>query len=209
MKRFMYTTAGALALLLMIGLVPVLSQDGMGGGDDGAAEEEDMGAKWMKLNQPGKQHKEMAESVGQWEITGTMFEAQPDGTMKETALKGSSTIKMMWDRYLQEEMSIEGAEMPMKMIGYIGYDNSAQEYKAMYIGNMGTGMHVFSGGMSEDGKTMTLSGEWTEKGLDNMKVKERVVSTSKSADEQVMQIFGKYGEWPEMKLMEVTYKRKK
>ncbi len=209
MLRFAYMLAGSLAVLLMIGLVPILSQDGMGGDDEKGSEGADWEQMWKELHKPGENQKWLAESAGNWEITGKMFQMSPDGTMQEREMKGASTIKMMWDRYMYEEMTTECDGETMKMVGYISYDNSNKEFQAMYISDMGTGMRLFSGQRSEDGKSLTLSGEWVEKGFGGMKIKERVVTTSKSKDEEVMEMYGTYGDMPEMKIMELTYKRKK
>jgi hypothetical protein len=206
MKRIAYV-AVSFAAVLLIGLVPVLSQDGMG--ESGAEGEIDMEKAWMELHTPGEQHKWLAEDVGQWEITGKMYKMNSDGTTTTSEAKGSATISMLYDRYAQEEMTIECNGQTMRMSGILGYDNSNKEFQCCYVGNMGTAMHVYAGQLSEDGKTMTLRGEWTEKGLGDMKCAERVVFTRKSKDEGTLELHAKYGPMDEFKMMEMTYKRKK
>jgi hypothetical protein len=93
--------------------------------------------------------------------------------------------------------------------GYIGYDNGAGEYRAMYVSSMGTGMHVFTGQRSDDGKTLSMANERTEKNFGGMKVRERFVITEVSDDEHTFTFYGTYGDAPERKLMDMTYKRKK
>lgn len=204
MSRLMITLAASLAVTVLAGLVPVLSQD-MGG----KAPEDPMEA-WMKLQAPGEQHKMLAESAGDWTIEGKMFHMEGEKVVEMDA-KGKSTMKMLWGRYLEEDMSIECpmAKMTMNMKGFIGYDNSAKEYQTMYIGDMGTEMRVYKGVLDEKTGSMTFSAEWVEKGMGNMKRKSRVVSTPKSKDENTLVIYETMGEMPEFKMMEMTYKRKK
>ncbi len=203
MKKFIWTMAASVLVLLAIGLAPVFSQEG---GEEAPPED-----PWTKLHTPGDEHKWLAEEEGTWEISGKMWNAGPDGKPVEVAVTGSARLKMLFDRYLTEEMKITLGDtgVEMKMIGLIGYDNSAREFSAMYVGNMGTGMHVFTGQRSDENKVLTLSAEYVEKGLGDMKIKERIKNTRKSKDEVLLEMWGSYGDMPEMKMMEVTYKRKK
>lgn len=203
MKKFVWTMTASLLVLLAIGLAPVFSQEG---GEEAPPED-----PWAKLHTPGEEHNWLAEEAGDWEISGKMWGPGEDGKPVETAVKGSARLKMMFDRYLAEEMTITIGDsgVEMKMIGLIGYDNSAKEFSAMYVGNMGTGMHVFKGQRSNENKVITLSAEYVEKGLGDMKIKERLTNTRKSKDEALLEMWGTYGDMPEMKMMEVTYTRKK
>lgn len=197
MKRFLITCSAALMLTVVAGLVPVLSQEGEGGEDPMAA-----------LAQPGPQHKMLAEDAGNWTIEGKMW--MPEGEkLIEMPMSGKSTMKMVYDRYLHEELTIGEGEQAMKIQGFIGYDNSAQEYQCMYISGMSTGMQVYSGSYDEKTKTMSFTLSWTDKGMGDMKRKSRVVSTKKSADEALMTMYETFGDQPEMKVMEMTYKRVK
>jgi len=210
MKRIAFTFAGALAVLLLGALVPVLSQD-MGDKEEPAPA--DPMAEMRKLHMPGEQHKWLAEDVGEWEISGTMFGPDgkamvlPDGTAM--TIKGKSTIKMLYDRYLYEEMTMGEGESVMKGFGYLGYDNSNKEFQAMYCMDWTTGMRVYSGQRDEKAGTLSLSAEWVEKGMNNAKIKERVVGTRISKDEAKMEMYRSMGGEPEKKDFEMTYKRKK
>lgn len=199
MKRLIISCSAALMLTVVAGLVPVLSQEGK----EGAAED-----PMAALAQPGPQHKMLAEDAGDWTIEGKMW--MPEGEkVVEMPMTGKSTMKMVYDRYLHEELTIGEGEQAMKVQGFIGYDNSAQEYQCMYISGMGTAMQVYSGSYDEKTKTLSFSLSWTDKGMGNMKRKSRVVSTKKSADEAKMEMYETFGDQPEMKVMEMTYKRVK
>lgn len=198
MKRIAFSIAGALVLTLIAGLVPVLSQDGKGEPADPMA----------AAAAPGPQHKMLAEDAGDWTIEGKMW--MPEGEkVVEMPMKGKSTMKMVYDRYLHEVLTIGEGEMAMHVQGFIGFDNSSKEYQCMYISGMDTAMRVYSGSYDEKTKTMTLVGTWTDKGMGDMKRKSRVVTTRSSADAAKMEMFETFGDQPEMKVMEMNYTRVK
>jgi hypothetical protein len=216
MKRFMYTMAGVLALLLMIGLVPVLSQDGMGGGD--AAGDEKGEAKsevpktFEEAAKPGPEHKMLAGMVGTWEVKGTSWQMQEDGTVVVAKFAGTSKVKMIHDRFLLEELSTkyEGAEgKTMSGTFLIGYDRDALEYQSCAVGDWATGMLLFRGQMSDDGKKLEMTTEFNCRVMNNAPMKMRLVSTMKSEDEATFEMYSKMGDMDEMKMEEMHYKRKK
>lgn len=197
MKYIAFAVAACLLVALGVGLAPVLSQEAK-------PEPEDPSEAWMKLQQPGPEHKWLAEEVGEWEIDGKMWmEGMPD----PIPMKGGSKITMLHERYLHEDFWLGEGDMGFKGFGYMGYDNSAKEYCAMFCGNSGTGMRVLRG-QKDDKGVLTLAGKWHEKAL-GMDYAERVVSERKSKDEAVVTIYIKYGDAAEMKMLEMTYKRKK
>lgn len=200
MIRFAYTMCAALFVIVCANLIPALSQD-MGG----EKKEGDMHEDWAKLQQPGPEHKWLAEEVGDWTIEGKMWMEPGKDPMP---FKATSKITMRFDRYIHEEFKGEG-EMPMHGFGIFGYDNSNREFQGLWTSNMGTSMHIMSGQLDEKTGKLTISGEWTEKGMGGMKIKSRVVNTRKSKDEALVEVFDTYGDNPEMKIVEMTYKRKK
>ena len=72
-----------------------------------------------------------------------------------------TTMKMMWGRYLQEEMSVECpmAKMTMNMVGYIGYDNAIDAYYASWMDINFTGMLLLHGEYDASASTYRFSGE--------------------------------------------------
>lgn len=201
MKRFGFTFSASLMLILMLALIPALSQDGMGGDEEPPAED-----PWVKLNEPGEKHKQLALDAGDWDIAAKMW---IPGMEEPMEMKGKATIKMMYDRFLHEEFTLGEGEHAMHGFGYMGYDNSNEEYVAMYCGSNQTGMQLLRGVESKDGKTVSLKGEWVEKGLGNLKVKQRVDVISESKDKTVVEIYSAYGDDPEAKVIEMTYTRRK
>lgn len=200
MIRFAYTMCAALFVIVCANLIPALSQD-MGG----EKKEGNMQEEWAKLQEPGPEHKWLAEEVGEWNVEGKMWMEPGKNPMP---FKATSKITMRFDRFIHEEFKGEG-DMPMQGFGIFGYDNSNKEFQGLWTSNMGTSMHIMSGQLDEKAGKMMVSGEWTEKGMGGMKVKSRVVSTRKSKDEATVEVFDTYGDNPEMKIVEMTYKRKK
>jgi hypothetical protein len=127
MSRLMITLSASMFVMLLAGLVPVLSQD-MGGKAEPEGEAKDPWAAWTELQKPGDHHKMLAESVGEWTIKGKMFHMEGE-KVTEMEAKGTSTMKMVWGRYLQEDMAVECPmmKMTMNMKGFIGFDNSAKD----------------------------------------------------------------------------------
>jgi len=200
MKKFGFTTLAGLFVVLLAGLVPVFSQDGT----DNDAGEEDTQIDPAKLAQPGPEHEWLARDEGDWKVTQRIFIEGMDDPFEMT---GEATLTMKWGRYLHEELTIGGGD-EANAIGYIGFDNSAREFKSVYLGIWGTGMEVLSGTRSDDGNTLTLKSERVEKGLGNLKVSDRFVITYKSDDERLVEMFSKQGDAPERKTAEMIYTRK-
>lgn len=200
MIRFTYTVCAAMFVLVCANLIPALSQD-MGG----EKQEGNMHEEWGKLQAPGAEHKWLAEQVGEWNVEGKMW---MDPTKDPMPFKANSKITMRFDRFIHEEFKGEN-EQSMHGFGIFGYDNSNKEFQGLWTSNMGTSMHIMSGQLDERTNKMSMSGEWTEKGMGGMKVKSRVITTRKSKDEAVVEVFDTYGDSPEMKIVEMTYKRKK
>jgi hypothetical protein len=195
--RYGFTLVAGLAVLLLIGLVPVLSQEGA----DGEEGEERPDEAWMRLHQPGPEHEWLAQFAGEFTIAAKFWMEGADEPME---MDGEATIQMHWGRYLQENIRIGD----MEGVGLIGFDNSAQEFKSVVVGVWSTGMNVMSGVRDEDGKTITQTNERVEKAMGNTRVVERVVTTHESADSFKVELYAQYGDAPERKTMEFTYTRK-
>lgn len=194
MKRLMISLAAALAVTV----VAAFAQD--------AGKDEDPHAAWQKLQQPGPEHKALAEDVGDWTIKAKYW---PEAGAPAIDMAGTSKMSMVFERYLYEEYTLGEGEHAFHGRGYIGYDNSNKEFQGVYFGNDGTSLHVMTGHADGKTNTLTLAGEWTEKGMGGAKVKQRVVSTRKSKDESVTSLYFAMGDKPEWKMMELVYTRKK
>ena len=129
-------------------------------GSDCANKESAMSPEMMKameLMAPNENHLVLQQFVGDWEYTGT-FKMSHDapiqtmtGTMKNTMVHDGRFLKQV----------IEGPWMGAKFEGwgFTGYDNVKEEYVAMWLDNMATGIMASSGDYDASTKTLNLKGE--------------------------------------------------
>lgn len=88
---------------------------------------------------PGAMHQKLAEGVGQWTTTNTMWMG-PD--LPPTVAQGTASTRMSMDG----RFSITDVQCPMGEMGtmtgtsIIGYDNIQQKFVGTWIDNMGSGM---------------------------------------------------------------------
>jgi hypothetical protein len=110
---------------------------------------------YMQSGMPGEMHKMMADGVGNWTTTNTMWMA-PDAPPMVT--KGSAVTKMSMDgRFAVTEVtSPMGEGMSMTGISTMGYDNVQKKFVGTWIDNMGSGIMQGVGTPSQGGKRI----EW-------------------------------------------------
>ena len=106
----------------------------------------------MELAAPGPEHKELANAVGEWNMT-MKWRMSPEEPWQESA--GSSKIQStLGGRVLVEKYS---APMPefgsMEGLLMLGYDNMKEEYWAIHMSNFATWPSYTSGQMDENGVT--------------------------------------------------------
>jgi hypothetical protein len=108
---------------------------------------------YKELGTPGEPHKMLARLVGSW-VTRTRSWMEPGKPPTEG--HGSCEQKTLFDgRYLQQEYTGEMMGWPFKGVNLIGYDNHTKKYVSTWIDSMSTGIYVFEGSSSADGKTIT------------------------------------------------------
>jgi hypothetical protein len=122
----------------------------------GAPSEEEMMKKWEAAAKPGPAHKLLDSLSGEWNVAVKWWmapEAPPmesKGTSKRTWIMGG--------RFLQDDYSGDFMGMPMKGLGFSGYDNLKKKYNSFWIDEGGTAMFTSEGTASSDGKTFTYHG---------------------------------------------------
>jgi hypothetical protein len=195
MKRNVFVLAAALAVVVLVGMAPALSQDGM-------SKEKNHEQKWRELNTPGAQHGWLAEQAGEWSIAGKRWMPGVDEPKEVT---GGSTIKMLNNRHLHEQLTLRDGTEEMKAFGLIGFDNADKQFESVYIDNMSTALAVAPGERTGDTLTFTMEKTLPEIG----DVKSRVVIARKGSNEATVTIFETLGDKPEYKALELNYTRKK
>lgn len=160
---------------------------------------------WMKAMTPGVHHKHLQATAGDWEYKSKMWmdpaapPTESEGTCKREMILGG--------RYLREEYSGVFMNMPYKGIGITGYDNLAEEYRSVWIDNMGTAVMTGSGQCSDDGATLTLEMEY----IDAMTMEPatmRAVMKLLAPDKMVAEYYGAGPDGEEFKAMEFVFTRK-
>ena len=183
----------AIALLCFCGLIYADQQ------------EDAMMKAWMAYATPGEAQKSMAGMAGNWDTTITTY-MMPGKPVVE---KGTATFEAIMDgRYVVEKADGNFQGMPFQGMGVFGYDNGLKQYVSTWIDNMGTGIMTATGSSDDGGKTIT----YVNKAFDPLSSKEqsyRSVLHMMSADQYHYEMYGPGPDGKEMKMMEITYDRKK
>jgi hypothetical protein len=159
---------------------------------------------WMAYATPGDSHKTLANLVGTWDanVKNYMGPAPMES-------KGVTTITSIMDgRYIMEKAEGEAMGAPFQGIGIYGFDNALKKYVATWVDNMGTGVMTSTGTTDDAGKTI----HWTGQAVDPMTGKEQIYRSTMhlmSDDQYHWEMWGPGMDGKEMKLMEITYNRKK
>lgn len=96
---------------------------------------------------------------------------------------------------------------PYSGVGISAYDNLRKRYVSTWIDTMGTGIFMMEGTASADGKTITLKGQHAEPGGGHMT--HRAVWKIVDSNTQTFDMYGAHRGGKEMKMMEITYTRKR
>jgi hypothetical protein len=116
---------------------------------------------WMKSMAPGEAHKRMQKHVGTWDCTMRAFMGGPGAPPMES--KGIATIKMaLGDKFQIQEFEGEMMGMPMKGMGMNGFDNTRKIYVGTWADTFSTTISYMTGGISPDGKILTMFAQMDE-----------------------------------------------
>jgi hypothetical protein len=164
---------------------------------------QEMMATYQKLATPGEQHKLLTGLAGSW-TTKTKEWMDPQKPPVEST--GTSNGKVLLDgRFLQQESSGNMHGEPYTGIWTIGYDNLLKRYVSTWIATMGTGIFQMDGTASEDGKTITFTGQHAEVGGGQMT--HRAIWKIVDSNTQEFVMYGTHHGGQEMKMLETVYTR--
>jgi hypothetical protein len=156
------------------------------------------------ISKPGKEHEVLTSLEGVFNATVKMW-AEPG--KEPTTSTGVMTRAMIMDgRYLKEDFTGAFFGQTFKGMGVMTFDAKKKKYVSTWIDSMTTSIVMMEGTYDAAKKTMTMLGEDDSFGP---KMKSRDIVRIISADEQVMEMFRTPPGAPEIKMMEITYKRKK
>ncbi len=170
----------------------------------------EMMKKCMEAGIPGAHHKHLAPFAGKWTYT---MEWRMTPEMPAESSTGSAEYKLIMEgRYLQEEVTGPGMDPngpPMQGTCIMGYNNTAKRYESIWIDNHGTGMMMFTGSCSDDGKTITMNTEYADPMADGKLKKARTVTKLVDNDTHTFEFFEPAADGKEFRCMMMTYKRAK
>ena len=154
----------------------------------------------------GPEHKVLDSLVGTYEAKVKLY-LDPKGPPQESVCV--LTRKLILDgNFLQEHFTGKFLGKDFTGMGMIGYDAVKKKYVAVWFDNMSTSTSLMQGTYDADKKSLTTVGEDAD--AKGKKMKARDVLTIISADEQLFEMYRQPGgSTTEIKIMEITYTRKK
>jgi Protein of unknown function (DUF1579) len=160
---------------------------------------------YLKASQPGPEHKKLEPMVGSWEVT---VKAWMDPSKPAMESKGTAEQKLiLGGRYLQQDVKGEFAGQPFTGLGLTGFDKVQGKYVGTWVDSMGTGFSNSVGTVDNTGKVFTFTREEVDP-ITKEKSKARDVVRIIDNDKHVMESYKDVG-GKEIKMMEITYTRKK
>ena len=160
---------------------------------------------YQKAGTPGDQHKAMAATAGSYSIK-TKSWSEPGGPATEET--GTAVRTMTLDgRVMVEEVSSTMMGTPFVGRGMTGYDNVSGRYWSTWNDSMSTGIMV-SQGTCDAKNNCTFTGSWNDP-IKKGPVTARMTTRWTSPTTEVFEMFGPGKDGKEMKMMEITYTKKK
>jgi hypothetical protein len=161
----------------------------------------------MKLASPGEMHKQLGKMAGDWTFTNKMWMAPGQPPMESTGTMHAEAI--LGGRYIQSHWKGEFMGQPFEGQATEGYDNISKQYVSSWVDNVGTGIMHSVGTCEDGGKKCTVVGESSDP-MSGGKVTMKSVLTWMDDNSFKNEMYGKDpASGQEMKMMEITVKRKK
>ena len=160
----------------------------------------------VKAATPGDPHKKLASMIGTWDATVKMFPMQPGAPVQQST--GVSENKwVLGGRWVQETFNGTFMGMPFSGIGYTGYDNIKKQYVGTWMDTASTSVMTSTGGPTGE-KTYEFNSSMDDpmsgKAMP-LKTKMTVIDDNK----HVMEMWAPAPDGKMVRMMEITYTRKK
>jgi len=160
-------------------------------------------AAWMKLAQPGEHHEHLAPFAGKWKSQITMWMGPGSEPMYNEAEAEARWV--MDGRFLEWTYSGNFAGSPYIGRGFDGYNNGDERYETILFDNFGTLFVLYTGSCSDDGKSRTMNGEFSNPMTGGM-IQQRGVYTWIDDDHFKYEMHTTMGD-EEYKNLEMLYER--
>jgi Protein of unknown function (DUF1579) len=197
MRKLMFVAP----LLLIVGTAVLVA-----GADKADANKNPFQQYIEKYGSPGPEHKQLEPLVGSWtaQVSCWMDPNQP-------AAKSEGTAERKWimdGRYVEEHFTGKLMDKPFHGLGIVGFDRAKSKFTCLWLDSVVTTMEMSAGTYDESTKTFTFKHEG-ECPITHKHVRTRNTLRLVSADEQRMDMYRQLGDEKEMKMMEITFTRKK
>ncbi|HEY3174452.1 MAG TPA: DUF1579 domain-containing protein [Candidatus Polarisedimenticolia bacterium] len=193
---------GAIAVVLLV--TPAFAQ---GGPEQPrmTPEQKAVMEAYMKAGTPGAPHQWLASTAGGYDLKVRSWQ-EPGGPATEES--GTATRKMALDgRVLIEEVNSTMMGSPYTGHGMTGYDNVSGKYWSTWTDSMSTGIMV-SEGSCDAQKACTFTGSWNDP-IKKGPLMARMTTRWTTPTTEVFEMYAPGQDGKEMKMMEITYTRKK
>jgi Protein of unknown function (DUF1579) len=171
-----------------------------------SAQEQAMMAAYMKAAAPGPEHARLARLAGEWNATVRSW-MTPGAPPQESTATSSNTM-VFGGRYLTEKVTGTMMGAPFEGMGWTGYDNVMKRYEGAWIDNMGTAVMFMRGSWNVAEDTFTSTADEPD-ALTGKMTTMRMVTRVVSEDTHVSEFYAPGPDGKELKVMEITYTRKK
>jgi hypothetical protein len=151
------TNNKAMAKILTAGLclwaAAAGAADNAAGGD---AAQKEMMELMVKAGTPAEGHARLKTMEGRWNAAVKSW-MKPGGKPEQS--KGSATFTWIFGgRFLRQDFIGDWGGMKFEGLGYVGYDNTRQEYTNVWMDSMSTGMAAASGQYDASSKSIRDQG---------------------------------------------------
>lgn len=205
MQRSRWIVGGvAVAVVGLLVSVRVLSQEKQ---PSGAAEMAEAMAKWAEMNAMGPEHEKFKAMVGKWEAHTKMW-MMPDAPPTEA--QGTAEFRLVFGgRYVEQIYKCDMMGQPFEGHSLEGYDRFKKKWVSIWYDNMSTGIFVSEGTTDASGRVCTYYGTTHDPMTGELDKMTKSVAREINADKLVYEMYEMRAGVGEIKVMEITYTRKK
>jgi hypothetical protein len=168
------------------------------------AEQKAMMEAYQAAGTPGAAHAALAKTAGTYDIEVTSWEAPDAPPTKE---KGVAKRSMSLDgRVLVEQVESTMHGQPWNGHGMHGYDNVSGRHWSTWNDSMSTGLMV-SEGECDVSMSCKFTGSWNDP-ISKGKINARMTTRWTDANTEVFEMYTPGPDGKEMKMMEITYRKR-
>jgi hypothetical protein len=168
-------------------------------------EQKAMMEAYQKAATPGAPHAQLAKMAGSYDLSIKSWDAPGAPPMVE---KGTATRSMMFDgRIMVENVESSMHGQPFMGHGMHGFDNVSGKHWSTWNDSMGTGLMVSEGDCDDKG-ACTFNGSWNDP-VKKGKINARMTTKWTDANTEVFEMYTPGPDGKEMKMMEITYTKRK